>query len=711
VQASIGLAGQALNEMGGPSPERAVPLALEALEKYPYTWQAHRALGQAVMQYRLDMVFSHDDVLNSMELSQDGERLLTGSDDGTVRVWDPSNGNELLRLTEGDPTVAKWSPDESTILTYGENDFAIQLWDSETGSLLFSQEVDAEMGDRPFNWFPWSPESDRFVTSQNDNAMIWDAATGTVLSTLSGHNDFIWDKSWSPAGDFIVTTSDDNTAILWDAKTGQVLNTLPGTDWGVRFGSWSTSGDRFALRGLDRVSVYETSTGEEVLTISLPGLWTNFTRFSPDGTQLITTIYHDGTARLWDIETGELLSMISGLSQGMGISWTEDGELACIVGVDGSVRIWDLTIGLELQSLPFFGASSCEWSHAEDRIFAAGSELNDIKVFELSPTLLTFPGTPGIVTGPDWSPDGLQMGRAFPYGDVQIWDADTGDEILTLDSGEGEMNGLVWSHSGDRILTWNEDNTTRVWDSSNGEMLLEFTGHQGGVFSGDWSPDGSRIATGDMDKNPKIIVWDSETADELWKIELPEAEVGFATWSPDGTRIATTGGKGEASIRDAETGEVIHALFPDDFTPWTEGSAWSHDGDLIIIYSLGIGRVFDTKTGQELINLSSAYTGSVWRIDWSPNDELIYTLGGDGTYRIFDVGNGAELLVYEIGGWPDGSLSPDGTRMAIGSNDGPTSIYPTWETPEELIAYAKECCVFRDLTPEEREQFGLPPNE
>jgi serine/threonine protein kinase len=46
-QISIGLAGQALHEMDGPSHERAVPLALEALEDYPYTWQAHRALGEA----------------------------------------------------------------------------------------------------------------------------------------------------------------------------------------------------------------------------------------------------------------------------------------------------------------------------------------------------------------------------------------------------------------------------------------------------------------------------------------------------------------------------------------------------------------------------------------------------------------------------------------------------------------------------------------
>jgi len=39
----------------------------------------------------------------------------------------------------------------------------------------------------------------------------------------------------------------------------------------------------------------------------------------------------------------------------------------------------------------------------------------------------------------------------------------------------------------------------------------------------------------------------------------------------------------------------------------------------------------------------------------------------------------------------------------------PIGLYPTWLTKEDLVAYAKECCLVRELTPEEREVFGLPP--
>jgi hypothetical protein len=46
--------------------------------------------------------------------------------------------------------------------------------------------------------------------------------------------------------------------------------------------------------------------------------------------------------------------------------------------------------------------------------------------------------------------------------------------------------------------------------------------------------------------------------------------------------------------------------------------------------------------------------------------------------------------------------------MVISTNDGKTSLYPAWQTKEELIDYAKECCLVHELTPEEREVFGLP---
>ena len=113
-------------------PERAVPLALEALEEYPYTWQAERALGEAVLNQRLEKILTHDAYIHTLEFSQDGTRLLSAGEDGTARVWDTTTGKELLRLSAGAPQSASWSPDELAILSVGNAGFSIQLWDVST---------------------------------------------------------------------------------------------------------------------------------------------------------------------------------------------------------------------------------------------------------------------------------------------------------------------------------------------------------------------------------------------------------------------------------------------------------------------------------------------------------------------------------------------------------------------------------------------------
>jgi hypothetical protein len=55
--------------------------------------------------------------------------------------------------------------------------------------------------------------------------------------------------------------------------------------------------------------------------------------------------------------------------------------------------------------------------------------------------------------------------------------------------------------------------------------------------------------------------------------------------------------------------------------------------------------------------------------------------------------------------------SPDGTHIIV-TGDGLREpvIKRVWHTPQELIDYAYDCCVSRQLTPEERAQFGLPEN-
>ena len=85
--------------------------------------------------------------------------------------------------------------------------------------------------------------------------------------------------------------------------------------------------------------------------------------------------------------------------------------------------------------------------------------------------------------------------------------------------------------------------------------------------------------------------------------------------------------------------------------------------------------------------------------------------GHDGVARVWDLATGTQLLAYEVGGYTTPAYSPDGRWVLIGSiegNRGKLQVFPTWHSAEELIEYARENCVFRELTLEERQLFGLP---
>ena len=56
---------------------------------------------------------------------------------------------------------------------------------------------------------------------------------------------------------------------------------------------------------------------------------------------------------------------------------------------------------------------------------------------------------------------------------------------------------------------------------------------------------------------------------------------------------------------------------------------------------------------------------------------------------------------------PFARWSPDGKYVAVGMETTPAEIWRVWQSKEELIDYANECCVFRQLSETERQQYGL----
>ena len=95
-QASIGLAAQSELELLGDFPERALPLALEAIENYPYTWQAEHALGQAVVRSQLKHIFYANGYVLDALWSPSGDRIFVSiQSPGINYIFDAASGDLL----------------------------------------------------------------------------------------------------------------------------------------------------------------------------------------------------------------------------------------------------------------------------------------------------------------------------------------------------------------------------------------------------------------------------------------------------------------------------------------------------------------------------------------------------------------------------------------------------------------------------------------
>ena len=107
-----------------------------------------------------------------------------------------------------------------------------------------------------------------------------------------------------------------------------------------------------------------------------------------------------------------------------------------------------------------------------------------------------------------FSPDGKRIvSAAADDKTVKVWDADTGQETLSLKGHTDRVNSVAFSPDGKRIVTGSRDKTVKVWDADKGQEVLTLKGHTGSVSSVAFSPDGKRIVSGSGDKTVKV--WDA----------------------------------------------------------------------------------------------------------------------------------------------------------------------------------------------------------
>ena len=183
------------------------------------------------------MLKGHTNWVRSIAFSPDGQQIVSGSRDKSVRVWDVSTGDMLKVMKDHRSSVRSvaFSSDGKQIVS-GSYD-KVWVWDVSTGDKFKVLKGHADS----VKSVAFSPDGKQIVFGSEDKSVrVWDVATSDELKVLKGHTDSIASVAFSPDGKQIVSGSDDKTVRVWDASTGNKLKVSGSKDKSVQvwdFGS------------------------------------------------------------------------------------------------------------------------------------------------------------------------------------------------------------------------------------------------------------------------------------------------------------------------------------------------------------------------------------------------------------------------------------------------------------------------------------------
>ena len=208
------------------------------------------------------VLVGHTGYVWCVAFSSDGKRIVSGSDDKTIRLWDAETGEQRQHLEGHQHRVSSvgFSPEGRRIVS-GSYDKTIRLWDAETG-----EQLGQPLEHQDQVWcVGFSPDGRRIVSGSYDRTIrLWDAEIGRQLGKpLEGHQDGVPFVEFSPDGRHIVSGSYDKTIRLWCTETGEQLGQpLEGHQDGVRSVAFSPEGKRVVSGSDDKTIRLWDAEGE-----------------------------------------------------------------------------------------------------------------------------------------------------------------------------------------------------------------------------------------------------------------------------------------------------------------------------------------------------------------------------------------------------------------------------------------------------------------
>lgn len=533
------------------------------------------------------VAFSQQAYLRATDLSIDflarqaESRLVTAGQPFLDLMWrrGPSTA-ALIRTLGGSGSLAgavAITEDGLRVLS-GYEDGSLRIWDLATGQLLRGLEAH----EARINTLCIVPGMDSVLSASDDHTLrLWDLGTGQLIRTFIGHRGRILGAVLLPDGGGALSASWDRTVRLWDLRTGALLKTLEATE--PLDSPAVVPGRQGALVvavGGKRVWAWNLETGE-VGEPPLPALARSAASTLAVGEDCIVVGSREHLLEIHDLKSGRTTETEPPEQGNMifGIAFVPGCRIVILALLNRRLEAWDLEAGRRLATWPGHENFVRDVVASPDgRLVVSASNDGTVKIWNLAQLLQESPIEIhlGPVDGLAWFPGDRLVSGAYD-GSIQTWQADIGEPGVRLGPHEGGVQQLIRSPAGD-LVSGGYTGGLRLWDAETGAFRRRFDRHRRTVWGMAGTPDGQRLISFGDDWT---IRWWDVSSGEVVRILFDKALLTAAGVAlAQGGKLLVVG----PHLLHGETAEPLATLEPGTGWPVSR-MACLPDGERILLTS------------------------------------------------------------------------------------------------------------------------------
>lgn len=274
-----------------------------------------------------------------LDFTTDSRKLASGSQDGTVIVWDVETEKPLVTLTghTGFIKGLRFLEDSKTLIS-GGNDGTVRLWDIDTRT----EQIMKIKLPRFTSALTFSRDGKTIGMEYRSQVRLWNTDTQNFSTPLTGHKSHVLTVAFSPDDTLLASGSAGGEVILWDVQNRQYLSTLDSHTDQVKAVVFSSDGKKFASASKDgTVHLLDLQTKKKTALLAEPNSSVETLVFSPDSGTLVSA-HRDGVVQLWDANTYQHIADFIGARGTMALAFSPDGKTVVTGSRGGLIQLWDV---------------------------------------------------------------------------------------------------------------------------------------------------------------------------------------------------------------------------------------------------------------------------------------------------------------------------------------------------------------------------------